>query len=60
MCHRQLYQKRMKKAFDKKVRPQGFHEGDLVVNKIISIQNDHRGKWMLNYEDPYMVKKEFP
>ena len=30
----QLYQKRMKKAFDKKVRPREFHEGDLVVKKI--------------------------
>jgi len=38
VCHGQLYQKRMKKAFDKKVRPREFHEGDLVVKKIISVQ----------------------
>jgi len=38
MCHGQLYQRRMKKAFDKKVRLREFHEGDLVVKKIISIQ----------------------
>ena len=36
-----------------------FHEGDLVVKKIISVQKDHRGKWMPNYEGPYVVKKAF-
>jgi len=59
VCHGQLYQRRMKKAFDKKVRPREFHEGDLVVKKIISIQKDNRGKWMPNYEGPYVVKKAF-
>jgi len=59
VCHGQLYQKWMKKAFDKKVRPQEFHEGDLVVKKIISVQKDHRGKWMPNYEGPDVVKKAF-
>jgi len=57
VCHAQLYQKRMKKAFDKKVRPREFHKGDLVVKKIISVQKDYRGKWMPNYEGPYVVKK---
>jgi len=59
VCHGQLYQRRMKKAFDKKVRPREFHEGDLVVKKIISIQKDNHGKWMPDYEGPYVVKKAF-
>jgi len=59
VCHGQLYQRRMKKAFDKKVCPRVFHEGELVLKKILPIQNDHRGKWTLNYEGPYMVKKAF-
>ena len=59
ICHGQLYQNRMKKAFDKKVRPREFREGDLVVKNIISVQKDHRGKWMSNYEGPYVVKKVF-
>ena len=59
VCHGQLYQKRMKKAFDKKVHLQEFREGDLVVKKIISVQKDHRGKWMPNYEGLYVVKKVF-
>jgi len=49
----------MKKAFNKKVHPKEFDKGDLVVKKILSIQKDHRGKWMLNYEGPYVVKKAF-
>jgi len=59
VSHGQLYQKRMKKAFDKKVHPRMFCEGDLVVKKIISVQKYHRGKWMPNYESPYVVKKAF-
>jgi len=44
VCHGQLYQNIMKKAFDKKVHPREFREGDLVVKKIIYVQKDHRGK----------------
>ena len=35
LCHGQLYHKRMKKYFDKKVKPREFREGDLVLRKII-------------------------
>jgi len=59
ICHGQLYQRRMKKAFDKKVWPKEFNEGDLVVKKIMPMQKDHRGKWMPNFEGPYVVKKAF-
>ncbi|XP_039683803.1 uncharacterized protein [Medicago truncatula] len=59
LCHGQLYQKRMKQAFDKKVRPREFKEGDLVLKKIFSFQPDSRGKWAPNYEGPYVVKKAF-
>ena len=33
MCHGQLYQQRMKKAFDKKVKPRMFREGDLCSRR---------------------------
>ncbi|XP_039687848.1 uncharacterized protein [Medicago truncatula] len=59
LCHGQLYQKRMKQAFDKKVRPREFKEGDLVLKKIFSFRPDSRGKWAPNYEGPYVVKKAF-
>ena len=59
LCHGQLYQKRMKKAFDKKVKPREFREGDLVLRKIMSFNTDSRGKWTPNFEGPYVVKKAF-
>ncbi|KAI5403088.1 hypothetical protein KIW84_050612 [Lathyrus oleraceus] len=59
MCHGQLYQQRMKKAFDKKVRPRVFRKGDLVLKKILSFKPDSRGKWTPNYEGPYVVKRAF-
>jgi len=55
--HRQLYQRRMKRAFDKKVHPRGLREGELVMKKIISIQKDSREKWMPNYKGPYVVNE---
>jgi hypothetical protein len=59
LCHGHLYQSRLKKAFDKKVRPREFQEGDLVLKKILPIHKDSRGKWTPNYEGPYVVKKAF-
>jgi len=60
VCHGQLYQRRRKKAFDKKVCPREFLEGELVMKKIITVQRDNRGKWIPNYEGPYVVKKALP
>ncbi|KAG8500943.1 hypothetical protein CXB51_002865 [Gossypium anomalum] len=57
--HGQMYQKRMIRAYDKKVRPREFHEGDHVIKKILPIQKDFKGKWMPNWEGPYVVKKAF-
>ncbi|KAI5430650.1 hypothetical protein KIW84_035022 [Lathyrus oleraceus] len=50
---------RMKKAFDKKVKPRVFREGDLVLKKVLSFAPDSRGKWTPNYEGPYVVKRAF-
>ncbi|XP_054811516.1 uncharacterized protein LOC129312805 [Prosopis cineraria] len=59
MCHGQLYQKRMARAFDKKLRPREFSAGDLVLKKILPNQEDNRGKWAPTYEGPYVVKHAF-
>lgn len=59
LCHRQLYQRRLKKEFDKKVCPRDFEEGDLVPKKIFPIQKDFSGKWTPNYERSYVVKNAF-
>ena len=59
LCHGQLYQRRMKKAFDKKVRPRTFQEGDLVLKRIMSMYKEPRGKWTPNYEGPFVVVRAF-
>ncbi|KAI5445955.1 hypothetical protein KIW84_013975 [Lathyrus oleraceus] len=59
ICHGQLYQQRMKRAFDKEVRPRVYHVGDMVLKRILPPQNDRRGKWTPNYEGPFVVKKVF-
>nr|KYP33213.1 hypothetical protein KK1_045950 [Cajanus cajan] len=59
ICHGQLYQKRLKKAFEKKVHPREFREGDLVLKKILQVQKDRLGKWAPIYEGPFVVKKVF-
>ncbi|KAI5440990.1 hypothetical protein KIW84_010450 [Lathyrus oleraceus] len=59
ICHGKLYQQRMKRAFDKKVRPRVYHVGDMVLKRILPPQNDRRGKWTPNYEGPFVVKKVF-
>ena len=59
ICHGQMYQKRMIAAHDKKVRPREFHEGELVLRKILPIQKDLRRKGALNWKGLYIVKKAF-
>ena len=59
MCHGQLYQGRMARAFNKKVHPRGFQAGDLVLRKVLSNHEDVRGKWAPTYEGPYVVKHAF-
>nr|KYP42726.1 Pol polyprotein [Cajanus cajan] len=59
ICHGQTYQRRIKRAFDKRVQPRPFKEGDLVLRKLLPAQKDKIGKWAPNYEGPYVVKRAF-
>ena len=59
LCHGQLYQKRMMRAHDKKVRPRQFRKRDLVLKKILPNQQDQRGKWAPNWNGLYVVKRAF-
>ncbi|RDX67710.1 hypothetical protein CR513_53372, partial [Mucuna pruriens] len=52
-------QKRVKKAFDKKVKPRVFKEGDMGLKKMLSNLKDQRGKWAPKYEGPYVVRRAF-
>ena len=59
ISHGQLYQARIARAFNKRVRPRTFKPGDLVLRKIRHILPDPRGKWVPNYKGPYIVKQAF-
>ena len=47
------------RAYNKKVSPREFQEGDMVLKRVLPIQKDFRGKWMPNWEGSYIVKKIF-
>ena len=49
----------MTKSYDKKVRPRGFHKGDLVLKKLQPLPGEDQSKWEANNKGPYMVKKAF-
>jgi hypothetical protein len=57
--HHQLFQQKMAKAYDKKVRPMLFQKGDLVLRKISPPPNKDQNKWAPNHKGPYIVKKVF-
>ena len=59
MRHGQLYQRRVERVFNKKVRTKVFEEGDLVLKKCNQAMPDHKGKFSPSYEGPYVVKKAF-
>lgn len=48
--HGQLYQRRLKRAFDKKVLPRMYQAGELVLKRYSHIHSDPRGKWTPKYE----------
>ncbi|RDX97071.1 Gypsy retrotransposon integrase-like protein 1, partial [Mucuna pruriens] len=54
-----VQQRRVKKAFDKKVRPRIFRKGDMVLKRVLPNLKDPRGKWAPNYDGPYVVKQAF-
>ncbi|XP_074282702.1 uncharacterized protein LOC141607240 [Silene latifolia] len=58
LYHVQLYQKRIERAFNKKVKPRGINEGDLVLKSVRALLPvDPRGKFKPNWAGPYLVKK---
>jgi hypothetical protein len=57
--HHQIYQRRMAKVYDKKVRLREFKEGDLMLRKNIPLPGKDCSKWVPNYEGPYLMKMAF-
>ncbi|XP_070029275.1 uncharacterized protein [Nicotiana sylvestris] len=57
VCHSQLYQNRMSRAFNKRVKPRQFASGQLVLKKIFPHQNEAKVKFSPNWQGPYMVHR---
>ena len=57
MCHGQLYQYCVEQAFNKKVRPRVFEEGNLVLKKHNHTMPNHKGKFAPTYKGLYMVRR---
>ncbi|XP_015162027.1 uncharacterized protein K02A2.6-like [Solanum tuberosum] len=49
VCHGQLYQQRMTRAFNKKVRVRAFDVGQLVLKRIFPHQEEYKGKFAPNW-----------
>ena len=55
--HAQGYQKRIARAFNKKVRPRNLKEGDLVLKVLRNETFDLRGKMKPRWFGPFIIKK---
>jgi hypothetical protein len=55
----QGYQRRMDRAFNKKVKPRNLKEGHLVLKKLRAPMFDPRGKFKPNWARPYVIKTLF-
>ena len=60
VCHGQLYQKRMARAYNKKVRPRHFEEGQLVLRRILPYHAETKGNFSPNWKGPFVVKRVLP
>ncbi|XP_070005653.1 uncharacterized protein [Nicotiana sylvestris] len=57
VCHGQLSQNRMSRAFNKRVKPRQFTPGQLVLNKKIPHQDEAKGNFSPKWQGPYMVHR---
>ena len=55
--HKQGYQKRIVRAFNKKVRPRNLKEGDLVLKVLRDETFDPEGKIKPRWSGPFIIKK---
>ncbi|RVW62063.1 hypothetical protein CK203_064900 [Vitis vinifera] len=54
--HAQAYQRKMTRAFRKKVRPRKFQRGDLVLKVLRGLISDPRGKFRPSWSGPYVIR----
>ena len=56
LYHTQLYQARLARAFNKRVKHKNIKAGDWVLKQARQNVSDPRGKFRPNWEGPYLVK----
>ena len=57
LYHIQGYQRRFRKAFDKKVRTRDLKLKGLVLKEIQALVQDVNGKFKQNWAGPYIIKQ---
>nr|XP_025886072.1 uncharacterized protein LOC104646273 [Solanum lycopersicum] len=57
ICFGQLYQQRLARAYNKKVRPRNFELGKLVVKLILPHQDEVKRMFAPNWQGPYVIKQ---
>ena len=55
--HVRAYQRKMTRAFKKRVKARPLWIGDLVLNVIKELIRDPRGKFRPNWSGPYFIKE---
>ena len=60
LFHTQIYQRRIARACNKKVKPGKIKVGDMVLKHSRAIVFDVRVKFRLNWEGLYLVKTVLP
>ena len=61
LSHSQCYQKRIARAYNKRVRKRSFKVGDMVMKKILpSHLPDPRGKFKPSWDGPLIVREVLP
>ena len=60
LFHTQIYQRRIARAFNKKVMSGKIKAGDMVLKLSRAIVFNPRGKFRPNWEGPYLVKVVLP
>ncbi|WJZ92707.1 hypothetical protein VitviT2T_011689 [Vitis vinifera] len=58
--HVQDYQRKMARAFKKRVKPRPLHKGDLVLRMLRGLIGDPRGNFRPNWSGPYVIRELTP
>nr|CAN81302.1 hypothetical protein VITISV_024592 [Vitis vinifera] len=58
--HVRAYQRKMARAFKKRVKPRPLHVGDLVLRIIRGLIRDPRGKFRPSWSGPYFIRELTP